>query len=120
VHDERATRPDQQAVDAAISRVLAVERRSRDAIDACRREAEAIVSEAGSAASAVQNRLETRLRAAHAIADRGIERALDALRKPMPRDDEERLAPPAVDLDAVIQRLARELTSSEMEAGDDA
>lgn len=118
MNQDRAMRLEQQAVDAAISRVLAAERASRDAIAACRQDAEQIVAEAEAAAAAVGRRGEARARASHAIADRGIERALDALRKPLPREDEVALRPASDRLDAVIQRLAREMTA--MEAGDDA
>ena len=120
MNQERAARLDQQAVDAAISRVLAAERASREAMAACRREAEEIIARAGAAAAAVGHRLEARVSAAHAVADRGIERALAALRAPPTRDDEVSLSPPAARIDAVVRRLARELVSSEVGTGDDA
>lgn len=107
---ERIAPGEQQAIDAAINRVLASEVSSRDAVDACRREGERIIADAEVAAAAVGSRLEERVSAAHALADRGIERALGALGEPSPLDDRPRMEPSAQRIDAVVRRLTVELT----------
>ncbi len=101
--------PDMVEVDLAINRVLAAERDARDAVARCRQQAERILADADTRAGEVATRAERRIRKAHEIADRGIERALAGLREPAPggRDLEQELA--SSDMDAILEALAREL-----------
>ena len=95
-------------IDDAMNRVLAAEQAARDAVDGCRRQADAIITGAEAAARDVSSRAERRMRLAHGIADRGIERALSALRSAESASPES--PPDPGRIDAVVGRLARELT----------
>jgi cell division septum initiation protein DivIVA len=103
---------DGQSADAAFNRILSAEQDAREAVAACRRQAEAIIAQAEQSARAIVSRSETRIRGAHAIADRGIDRALSALGAPLegaaPRVD----APTAEEVAVVVEVLARELTEA--------
>jgi vacuolar-type H+-ATPase subunit H len=95
-------------VDDAMNRVLGAEKAARDRVAACRDEAEAIVARAETEARAIARRAERRIRAAHTIADKGIGQALAELSRPEVSGDA--AAPDAARVDAVVARLARELT----------
>jgi len=97
-----------QSVDAAFNRILRAEQEAREAVAACRRQADAIILEAEQGARTIVNRSEERIRGAHAIADRGIERALTALRAPLDSETSHVDSPRADEVEA----LARELTEA--------
>ncbi len=103
---------DGQSVDAAFNRILRAEQDAREAVAACRRQADAIIVEAEQAARTIVNRSEERIRGAHAIADRGIERALAALRTPLDSETSRVDAPSAEEVAALVEILARELTEA--------
>jgi regulator of protease activity HflC (stomatin/prohibitin superfamily) len=105
---KRSTADPEPGIDDAMNRVLAAEQAARDAVDGCRRQADAIITGAEAAARAVSSRAERRMRLAHGIADRGIERALSALRSAESTSPES--LPDPGRIDAVVARLARELT----------
>jgi regulator of protease activity HflC (stomatin/prohibitin superfamily) len=96
-------------VDLAINRVLGAEAEARDAIADCRRQAEALLARAEADARRIAERAERRIRDAQAIADRGIARALAALRESAAAEPGVG-APDAERLEATVARLARELT----------
>jgi hypothetical protein len=71
-----------------------------------------MIVEAEQAARTLVNRSEDRIRGAHAIADRGIERALAALRAPLDSETSRVDAPSAEEVAALVEILARELTEA--------
>lgn len=101
---------DAQSVDAAFNRILRAEQDAREAVAACRRQAEAIIAQAEQAVRTIVDRSEERIRGAHATADRGIERALAALRAPLDNEPARVDASNAEEAAAVAEVLARELT----------
>lgn len=105
--DQRA---DGRAVDAAFNRVLRAEAEARAALAHCRAQADARVTTAEQAARAIAGRAERRIRAAHRIADRGIEHALAALAADG-NGGEEPVAPDPDDVEALAAALAAELTA---------
>jgi hypothetical protein len=105
--DERA---DGRAVDAAFNRVLRAEAEARAALADCRAQADARVTAAEQAARAIAGRAERRIRAAHRIADRGIERALADLATDG-NGGEAPAAPDAAVVEALAAALAAELTA---------
>lgn len=101
---------DTRIVDAAINQVLAAEQSARAAVEQCRLEAEALVAAATARARDISAAGERRVRLAHRLADRGIERALAALRDT--GTGEEPPPPPApARVQALVTRLAAELTA---------
>ncbi len=101
---------DGQSVDAAFNRVLSAERDAREAVAAGRREADARIAEAEQTARGIVDRSEARIRAAHTIADRGIERALSELRAPLASNGARVDEPSAEEIATIVATLARELT----------
>jgi hypothetical protein len=98
-------------IDDAMNRVLGAEQAAREGVAGCRDEAEAIVARAEADARAIARRAERRIRAAHGIADRGIARALAELGQAETSADA--TAPDPARIDAIVARLARELTGPE-------
>lgn len=106
----RAADPE-PGIDDAMNRVLAAEQAAREAVEGCRRQADMIISRAEATARAVSSRAERRMRLAHGIADRGIERAMSELRSAESASPEG--SPDPARIDAIVVRLARELTEPE-------
>lgn len=94
-------------IDDAMNRVLGAEQAAREAVAACREEADAMVARAEAAASAISDRAGRRIRAAHRIADRGVERALAELQSSA--SAAEVPAPDAERIEGLVAQLAREL-----------
>jgi hypothetical protein len=97
-------------VDAAFNRVLAAEAKAREEVEACRRQAAAILAGSQARADQITSRAEHRILRAHRIADAGVQRALAALLtaglEPAPED------PTAEDLarlDRVLEALVEEI-----------
>jgi cell division septum initiation protein DivIVA len=99
-------------VEHAINRVLAAERAAAEALETCRKEAQAIVEQGRRTARRVLDRADDRSRAVHALADRSLERRLAEIRAESARLSER----PLVDDDDlarvrdVVPRLVAELT----------
>ena len=70
---------DADSVDRAMNRVLLAEQEARDAVEQCRAEAARIIAEAEERARGFSQRAERRIKLAHRIADRAVERALQGL-----------------------------------------
>ena len=69
----------EESVDQAMNQVLAAEQRAREAVERCRAEASAIVGAAEKGARRITRRTERRIKAAHRIADDGVDRVLHEL-----------------------------------------
>jgi hypothetical protein len=96
-------------IDAAINRVLAVERGAREAVVGCGKAGEREVADAELIAASVAERVEKRVQDAHAIADRGIARALAALSAPPSGGDSGRSMPCSGRIDVIVESLAADL-----------
>lgn len=109
---ERRSAIGREAVDAAFNRVLRAEQQAREAIDACRRQAQAELADAERTAREIAQRTDRRIRDAHRIADLGIGRRLARIAETRtgtePETDFE-----AERVDALAALLAAELTGSE-------
>lgn len=106
------TRADGRAVDAAFNRVLGAEADARQAVAACRDEADARITAAEREARGIAKRAERRIRAAQRIADRGIQRGLDELAGGADANDAS-AEPDAAVVDALAPALAAELTGGQ-------
>ena len=82
VHQDR----EQDSVDLAINRVLEAERGARDEVERCRRQAARILVDAEDQSRRIARRAEHRIRAAHRIADAGVEMVLRTLAEHTPVD----------------------------------
>lgn len=71
--------PPNDAVEAAIARVLAEERAARNAVARSRNDGAAMIDAARAAARALNERTERRIRALHATFDRELSAALEVL-----------------------------------------
>lgn len=72
---------DAGSVDRVMNQVLLAEQDARNAVEKCRAEAARILAEAEERARRVEKGAEFRIRLAHRIADRAVERAKRGLRK---------------------------------------
>ena len=105
---------DTASIDEAIGRVLQAEQAARAAVAQCARDADALLQQARESARAITERAAARIARAQGWAQArlrtrlaGIEQARALLSEPAAAE-----APPAARLDAVIARLAEELTAS--------
>lgn len=101
-----------RAVDAAFNRVLGAEAEARQAVAACRDAANARITAAEGETRGIAERAERRIRAAHRIADRGIQRGLEALAGDAVASDAT-AEPDAATVDALAAALAAELTGGQ-------
>jgi hypothetical protein len=62
-----------------MNKVLAAEQRAREAVEQCRRQANALVAKEEERARRLARRTERRIKAAHRIADKAVERSLREL-----------------------------------------
>lgn len=104
-----ATEADNQAVDAAINRVLLRERAAREAIAECQRRAEAILAAARAQARAVERRGEARETLLHARSDRRVEDQVSALLRQAPAPADALTAEQRARLERAIQMLCDEM-----------
>jgi hypothetical protein len=107
---DRAREQETLQVDQAMNRVLAAEQEARQAVEATRAQAAAIVAAAEETAAAIGRRAERRIRGAHQIADRAVERALAELAGTRPVGSES--SAPAADaggLARAVSALADEI-----------
>ena len=73
---------DADSVDRAMNQVLLAEQEACDAVEQCRAEAARILAEAEERVRRIGEGAERRIRLAHRIADRAVERAQQGLRGP--------------------------------------
>jgi hypothetical protein len=106
---QRQSSDDAERVDAAFNRVLKAETEAQRALEDCRKQAAQQIAAAEQDARAISRRAERRIAAAHRIADRGVERALESLAQPAGASREPDRASPAR-IDALAAALAAELT----------
>jgi hypothetical protein len=98
------------AVDRAINRVLLAEREARVAVDACHGEAARIVADAENLSLGIGRRTEARIKAAHRIADRAVDRALHELLGPIAgRESKQGGTPDAARLERAVDVLVAEI-----------
>jgi hypothetical protein len=110
---KRGQASETNSIDHAINRVLGAEASAREALAACEREAAGVVTEAEAQVRSIAQRAERRMQLAQRIADRSIERALAALRSPLPEagsraplSDDSRIIQVAAALAEELTRLA--------------
>jgi F0F1-type ATP synthase membrane subunit b/b' len=100
-------------VDSAINRVLAAEAQAREAVEACRVRAAAILAEAEERAQQVAARADRSVRLAHRLADASVERALKQLLAHGPAHADAGLEIGAGGgLEAAVAALADEITGA--------
>jgi vacuolar-type H+-ATPase subunit H len=108
-HDSESDR-----VDAAFNRVLAAEVQAREQVEACRRQAAALLSTAEERARRIVGRADRRLRRAHRIADAGVARVLADLKAGGSEMEPEDVSEEAVArLDQAIDALVSEIIGPE-------